>query len=183
MKTPVSALLSEERFWDIIESSDKGRNLDIELSKLAEEELFGYKYWWDHFHLQSYNQALWAVAYVVMGGCSDDAFDYFRYWLITRGKAVYMNAIKDADSLCGEFEKLADDECVEWEDVCYVPYDVFEKKFNKDFYDAEYAAKDSIDFEEMPFPEIAFEWSEDDEASIRNICPKTFDKWWGNSKF
>ena len=183
MKKSVSTLLSEEQFWTILEDSDRGKNLESELDKLTEDEIFGYTYWWNHFHRQSYNQALWAVAYVVMGGCSDDGFDYFRYWLLSRGKTVYIDAIQDADSLCDEFDKLSEDEYPEWEEISYVPHEVFEKKFNKDFYDAEYDAQEAIDFEETPLPEMKFEWGEDDESSIRNVCPKTFDKWWGNDKF
>jgi hypothetical protein len=29
----------------------------------------------------SYRAQLWAAAYVINGGCSDDGFDYFRGWL------------------------------------------------------------------------------------------------------
>ena len=181
MKKVASTLLTEERFWGIIENSNKGQNLENELSKLSEDEIFGYKYWWAHFHRQSYNQALWAVAYTVLGGCSDDGFDYFRYWLLTRGKSVYMKAIQDADSLCDVFDNLTDDEYPEWEEVSYVPNEVFKKKFNKDIYEAEYA--ENIDYGEISLPKIKFEWNEDDEESIREVCPKTFDKWWDNDKF
>jgi hypothetical protein len=182
-KKMLSTLLTEEQFWTIIENSDKCRNLENELNKLTEEEFFGYHYWWDYFHLKSYNQALWAVAYVVLGGCSNDGFDYFRYWLVTRGKSVYMKAIQDADSLFDEFEGLTDDEYPQWEEVSYVYMEVFENKFNKDFYDAEEESQKTIEYEEIHRPEISFEWDGVDEDSIRNVCPKTFDKWWGNDKF
>ena len=80
-------VLSEVQFWAIIENSDKGKNLERELLKLSEAELFTFRFfWWDYFHEKSYNQALWAVAYTVLGYCSDDAFDYFRFWLVSRGK-------------------------------------------------------------------------------------------------
>jgi hypothetical protein len=42
---------------------------------------------------------LWGAAYVIEGGCSDDSFDYFRAYLISRGRAVYERAIADPDSL------------------------------------------------------------------------------------
>ncbi len=48
---------------------------------------------------QSYRNPLWAAAYVINGGCSDDGFDYFRGWLITQGRAVYEAAIASPDSL------------------------------------------------------------------------------------
>ena len=34
-------------------------------------------------------------------GCSDDSFSDFRMWLIAQGKDVYLNALKDPDSLSG----------------------------------------------------------------------------------
>ena len=179
MKKLALTLLTEERFWEIIENSNKGRDLEKELSKLSEDEIFGYRYWWIHFHRQSYNQALWAVAYVVLGGCSDDGFDYFRFWLLSRGKSVYMKAIQNADSLCDEFDNLTDDEYPEWEDLGYVPKEVFEKKFGKNFYEIE----DTFDYGEMSLPEITFEWDDEDEETIRKVCPKTFDKWWDNNRF
>ena len=119
------------------------------------------------------------MAYTVLGGCSDDGFDYFRFWLLTRGKTVYYNAIENADSLCDEFDNLADDEYPENEDVDYVPKKVFEEKFGKNFYDTE----ELYDFGERSCPEMKFEWDEEDEESIRKVCPKTFDKWWDNDKF
>jgi len=183
MKKSVSSLLTQDQFWEIIEKSNKGKYLKSQLMQLSQQELFGYRYWWDVFHVQSYNQALWAVAYTVLGGCSDDGFDYFRYWLVSRGKDVYMAAIVNADSLCDEFDKLTGDEYPEWEDICYVPNEVFEEKWNLDYYNAEHDAQDTIEFISKPRPPITFDWEGDDEASIKAIIPKTFEKWWGNSKF
>jgi len=90
-----------------------------------------------------------------------------------------MKAIQEADSLCNEFDNLTDDEYPEWEDLDYVPKEVFEKNFNKDYYKAE----ENIDYGDISLPEIIFEWNEDDEDSIRKVCPKTFEKWWDNDKF
>lgn len=179
MGKQASTLLTEDRFWEIIESSEKGQKLAEVLAKLTDDELFGYRYWWLLLNRKSYNQALWAVAYTVLGGCSDDGFDYFRFWLITRGKAVYYEALRDADTLCDEFDGLTDDEYPEWEDVDYVPMEVYEERTGKDFYDAE----ETYEFNMPAYPEMEFEWDEEDEESIRKICPRTFDKWWNNDKF
>jgi hypothetical protein len=32
---------------------------------------------------------LWALAYIVKRGCSDDGFDYFRLWVISKGKQAF----------------------------------------------------------------------------------------------
>ena len=182
MRKLAKEIMNEEQFWTIIENSDKGKNLERELMKLSEAELFVFKfYWWDYFHAKSYNQALWAVAYTVLSGCGDDGFDYFRFWLVSRGKEVFMAAMKDPDSLVDEFNDLTDDEYPMWEEICYVAYEVFEKKFGKEMDDSDVDVE--IDKKELLRPEIKFEWEEDDEESIKKICPRTFEKWWGNDKF
>lgn len=38
---------------------------------------------------ESYRWDLWAVAYIIQGGCSDDSFDYFREWIIAQGRTFY----------------------------------------------------------------------------------------------
>jgi hypothetical protein len=47
----------------------------------------------------SYRADLWAAAYVMNGGASDDGFDYFRGWLVAQGRAVFERALVDPDSL------------------------------------------------------------------------------------
>ncbi|MFJ6381287.1 DUF4240 domain-containing protein [Kitasatospora sp. NPDC092039] len=47
----------------------------------------------------SYRNPLWAAAYLINGGCSDDAFDYFRGWLIMQGRRVFERVLADPDSL------------------------------------------------------------------------------------
>jgi len=38
----------------------------------------------------SYNWNLWGAAYVINGGCSEDCFIYFRYYLIAHGKEKFL---------------------------------------------------------------------------------------------
>jgi hypothetical protein len=42
---------------------------------------------------------LWAAAYLINGGCSDDGFDAFRGWLIAHGRSVVARAAAGPDSL------------------------------------------------------------------------------------
>src|SRR5271169_5861141 len=53
---------------------------------------------------RAYSYGLWGAAYVIHGGCGDDAFTDFRASLISRGKEAFERAIRDPDS-------LADEEC------------------------------------------------------------------------
>jgi hypothetical protein len=47
----------------------------------------------------SYRTPLWAAAYVINGGCSDDGFDYLRGWLILQGREVFEHVVADPDAL------------------------------------------------------------------------------------
>ncbi|WP_406381414.1 DUF4240 domain-containing protein [Streptomyces sp. NBC_01618] len=47
----------------------------------------------------SYRAPLWAAAYTINGGCSDDGFDYFRGWLIAQGRKVFERVVADPDTL------------------------------------------------------------------------------------
>ncbi|HEU4347912.1 MAG TPA: DUF4240 domain-containing protein, partial [Actinoplanes sp.] len=44
---------------------------------------------------------LWAAAYLINGGCSDEGFDAFRGWLIAHGREAVAMAVKEPDSLAG----------------------------------------------------------------------------------
>ncbi|WP_257233953.1 DUF4240 domain-containing protein [Streptomyces sp. JV178] len=47
----------------------------------------------------SYRAPLWAAAFTINGGCSDDGFDYVRGWLVLQGHEVFERAVADPDSL------------------------------------------------------------------------------------
>ncbi|MFD4672716.1 DUF4240 domain-containing protein [Lentzea sp. NPDC058450] len=53
---------------------------------------------WDVL-VTSYTNPLWAAAYLINGGCSDDGFDYFRGWLLTQGKETHDAVLASPDSL------------------------------------------------------------------------------------
>lgn len=111
-----------------------------------------------------------------MGGCSDDQFDYFRFWLISRGKDIFYKAIENPDSLCNVFTARRCD-YPDKESLDYVVMDILEKRTGD--YDYYYKARENYSMPENN-PELNFEWSSDNLESIRKICPCTFNKW-GNT--
>ena len=48
---------------------------------------------------ESYRSPLWAAAYMLNGGCSNDGFDYFRGWLLVQGREVFEQIVADPDAL------------------------------------------------------------------------------------
>ncbi len=53
----------------------------------------------DQCRARAYRRDLWAAAYIINGGCSDDGFEYFRAWLIAQGQRIFEDAIRDPASL------------------------------------------------------------------------------------
>ncbi|MFE7097839.1 DUF4240 domain-containing protein [Streptomyces erythrochromogenes] len=96
--------MDKQTFWQLIEAAREGE--DVVAQRAAEllaarpqaEIAAAQQVLWDLL-AESYRSPLWAAAYMINGGCSDDGFDYFRGWLLTQGRAVFDAALADPDSL------------------------------------------------------------------------------------
>ncbi|MQY14466.1 hypothetical protein SRB5_46330 [Streptomyces sp. RB5] len=77
----------------------------------------------------SYRAPLWAAAYQINGGCSDDGFEYFRGWLIAQGRTVFEQAVGDPDSLADHPAVLAaaDGGDLECEDVLGIAWEAYKR--------------------------------------------------------
>jgi len=105
-----SAAINKQQFWQLIEaarSQASNPNDGEEVVHRATSLLATYPAWeiiaaqqalWDVM-ADSYTNPLWAAAYVINGGCSDDGFDYFRGWLIAQGHEVFERIVADPDTL------------------------------------------------------------------------------------
>ena len=135
--------MNEEKFWQLIENSktESGGETDAQLEILREqlenlspEEIVSFERIFDKFYWQSYDWKLWAAAYLIDGGCSDDGFDYFRAGLILQGKKVFDAALADPESLVDviNFEDGDLSEDSDWaagvEEFLYLPSEVYEEK-------------------------------------------------------
>lgn len=116
---------------------------------------------------------MWCAGYIMNGGCSDDGFEYFRNWIISRGKDVYYEAKKNPDSLISQFNE--NDEFYDFESFWYVALTAFENKTGKDLYDF---ISDDFQYSESKYPNFEFNWEEDKPESMKVICPRLFEKMW-----
>ena len=175
-----SQFMSEDVFWDIIEktkSDDPQEQLDLLvelLSSKSVEEILGFDYRLDKFLEKSYNPDLWAAAYIVCGGASDDDFDYFRAWIISKGKDVYENAIGNPDSLLGVLEKMDETDYPDNEEILYASLDAYEEVTGKDDF---FNVVDSYE-DDFAILEIELTWDEEDPKTLQKICPKLFDRYY-----
>ncbi|MFI1648972.1 DUF4240 domain-containing protein [Streptomyces avidinii] len=98
--------MDKQTFWKLIETARADAEPQGVASRAAQlladnpeaEIAASQQVLWDLL-AESYRAPLWAAAYVINGGCSDDGFDYFRGWLLTQGRETFETALTDPDSL------------------------------------------------------------------------------------
>lgn len=129
--------MDEAKFWTLVDASratsqDKQeQKLTAEIRKLTPGEIADFEH---HFAVQmrrAYTWDLWGAAYVINGGASDDGFEYFRRWLVSRGRAVFEAALKDPDSLASLIPKN-EEEPADFESFASVAGEVWRAKTRVD---------------------------------------------------
>jgi hypothetical protein len=102
-------MIAEDAFWSLVESARAGTttccevaaNAAARLATLPPSEIVATHQALWRLMDASYLHPLWAAAFLIRGGCSDDGFDYFRGWLLARGRQVFETAVADPGSLAG----------------------------------------------------------------------------------
>lgn len=176
-----SEMLDETIFWRIVDSSvkktknqdDQEKFLVKEIEKLTPKQIIGFRLRTDRLLYDTYNSQMWCAGYIMNGGCSDDGFEYFRNWIISRGKDTYYKAKENPDSLISEF--VEGEEYYDFESFWYVALTAFENKTGKELYDY---MSDDFKTNEGNYPNFEFTWKEEEPETMKAICPKLFEKMW-----
>ncbi|MGC4039042.1 MAG: DUF4240 domain-containing protein [Chitinophagaceae bacterium] len=131
-------LMPEETFWQIIKTTRDGsrKNYQIQCQLLIEylggltaQEIIQFDRTFTFLMANSYSFKLWEPAYSLNGGCSDDAFEYFRSWLIAQGKNKFYWTIKFPRLLLFVGVK----EFIEnYEGIAYCAYQAYQQKTGLD---------------------------------------------------
>jgi len=125
--------VDEAVFWCLIEESRQRAESTLEVVSLLRENLEAMgvseiKKFQKHLYQMLADAAhwdLWALAYIALGGCGDDGFEYFRAWLVMQGKDAYELALKDVVAFAKQTEWGEDPQC---EEALYVAQEAFENK-------------------------------------------------------
>jgi hypothetical protein len=149
--------MDETRFWQIVETTAPGADstLGVQLGELSDEDLRGFASELLRVQRRAYRWDLWAAAYLALGGCSDDAFEDFRTWLIRHGHVVFERVLEDPDSLVELSWDEDEEDFGEAESWGYQVYEEWDRRHDQPLHLA-----GELDHEEPagdPFPE-------DDEA-------------------
>lgn len=132
--------MDKDTFWHIIDSvNSEVSGFDLEgVLRVTQEKLQAYSPQeiavWANYLRQYRDLAdtsgVFAASCALNEYMTDDGFLDFRAWLISRGKEVYLAALKDPDSLAGmEIPK-----CTRFELYGYVAYDAYREICEDDVY-------------------------------------------------
>jgi hypothetical protein len=169
--------MTEGEFWDHVrltrhaDPDEHADRLAGRLAELPEGEILDFAYLWAVLAARAYRRDLWGAAYLINGGCSDDGFCYFRWWLILQGRTVYEAVIADPDSLA---EVLDGEDEVEAE--VYPEQDAWftatGTERDADGYEA-YGRAQKFRHPKWPqLPPLAKRWNFDDDDEVRRRFPR-----------
>lgn len=129
---------SESRYWALIERAVPKEGAGTEehaeavadaLGKLPAEEIVAF----DRFLQGQLRRAnrwdLWGVAYIAMGGCGDDGFEYFRAWVVAHGREYFERAMRDPARAVDALEPGDSADC---ESLLYATAEAYETVTGKD---------------------------------------------------
>jgi hypothetical protein len=165
-----------EQFWKHIDESraatDSGVEEQVEqlrsrLRTLPPEDVATFATHFDAVRARVNTWDLWAAAYLLLGGCSDDGFTDFRSWLIAQGRSAYEAAAADPDTLATldvDVDELGE-EVSEAEMLAYVADEVYQELTGE-----EEAPRDG-DGEGTAEP-AGEPWDEDDDEALRQRFPR-----------
>lgn len=179
---PTAEMMDEDRYWKLVAESleqsggdqeCQANGLVGELEKLEPVESVGFRLRTDKLLYDTYNSKMWCAAYIMNGGCSDDGFEYFRLWVISRGREVYENAKANPDTLADFDEDELMGQGYDFESFWYVSNDAFKNKTGKDLYEF---ISDDFQFGEGNYPAMDFDWEEENPDSMKALCPRLAEK-------
>lgn len=127
--------MDETEFWEHIDASreaadgDPDEQADVLIERLTQLDPDAVTYFARHFearYRRAYQWDLWAAAWILLDGVSDDAFDAFRSWLIGQGRHVFEGAAHAADALADLLPTFDEDLDGEAEDLGYAADEAYE---------------------------------------------------------
>lgn len=174
-------------FWTTIEAARSAATADRpfaevltdELATRTKEDILSYQERFDEASGAVYRWDVWAAAYLIGGGCSDDSFMDFRAGLIAQGRDWYETAAAAPDRLAEHPSVIAAagahrDEALFDEDVNYVAARAFGRITGdeEDFYAAWTAYEGSRARSRQGDDDMGEDFDFDDAAEMHSRLPR-----------
>lgn len=168
--TTTKAPMTEDDFWDLIETArsrggapdEIAVEVSEELAKRSADDIRAFDAHRVRLMESSYSWNLWGAAYLINGGCSDDCFEYFRSWLISQGRQVFEGAVANPDTLAAHVSAGEEPEC---EDFLYAASKAHET-----------ATGTPLEGGSFRYPELGQSWDFDDSSEMSRRYPELWKK-------
>ena len=166
VKRPAAAGAS---FWPLVTETrsaagnDTGRQSELlqnRLTQLSPKQIVAFGRTRAQLDRRAYTYDLWAAAYVIEDGCSNDCFRDFRGYLISLGPTVYEAALRNPDSLAPVVQNA---EQGDWENADNVAPDAYSSVTGNDY------PLDTSDLSDRPRGKP---FDENDIAGLRRRFPR-----------
>jgi hypothetical protein len=128
--------MDETEFWELIDTTrgaaegDPEEQADLLVERLLgvdPEQILDFARHFESRYNRAYRWDLWGAAWVLLDGASDDAFDYFRCWLIGQGREVFEGALHDPDSLAELLDDFDEEIDGDGEELGYAADEAYEQ--------------------------------------------------------
>ena len=131
--------MDEETFWAIVDEARADAyeddeaflgELESSLMELPPNAIESFRDRLDDMARKAFRWDLWGAAYIINGSASEDAFENFRGWLVSRGRSIYEAALRDPETLT-DLVPLDSEWSAEFEEFLYLPVYTLEQKTGK----------------------------------------------------
>ncbi len=128
--------MDETEFWELVDDAreaaegDPEEQADLLVDRLAQldpDSVLDFARHFESRYNRAYRWDLWGAAWVLLDGASDDAFDFFRCWLIGQGREVFEGAVHDPDSLAELLDEFDEEIDGDGEELGYAADEAYEQ--------------------------------------------------------
>lgn len=128
--------MDETEFWELVDATREGAEGDPEeqadllverLLQTDPDSVLDFARHFESRYNRAYRWDLWGAAWVLLDGASDDAFDFFRCWLIGQGREVFEGAVHDPDSLADLMDDFDEEIDGDGEELGYSADEAYEQ--------------------------------------------------------
>ncbi|MEV4764871.1 DUF4240 domain-containing protein [Micromonospora chokoriensis] len=184
-----------DEFWTVVKSAGAGLDgrtgddgeavaaaLVTRLAATSPERILEFQELFDQLHDALYRWDVWAAAYLIGGGCSDDSFIDFRAGVIALGREWYERVLASPDGLADHpvvLQAAAEEDdggTLFAESVNYVASEAYEQVTGGDddaFYEAMKARQHAaVGIDEAREPDMGEDFDFDNDDEMRRRLPR-----------
>ncbi|MEU4171738.1 DUF4240 domain-containing protein [Streptomyces sp. NPDC026665] len=128
--------MDETEFWELVDTTretaegDPEEQADLLVERLVQldpDSVLDFARHFESRYNRAYRWDLWGAAWLLLDGASDDAFDFFRCWLIGQGRDVFEGAMHDPDTLAELLDDFDEEIDGDGEELGYAADEAYEQ--------------------------------------------------------